>query len=467
VQRALVIVREDRPGDARLVAYVVSRSGVGAGALRTHLRRTLPEYMVPQHFVAMDAIPLLPNGKVNRHALPSPLESDRPERSFAVDVPNAAEQAVIAIWKDLLGVARVGLDDDFFELGGHSMLALRVIARMEKHFGRRLPVSLLMETPTVRSIVQSIEGERSSDSLVAIRSGSEARPLFLIHDGDGETLLYRGVAMALHEGLPVYGLRPSSKDGHPMLHTRIPEMVAHYVQRMREVQPHGPYFLGGLCAGGVLAFEAARQLEGAGEEVAFLALMDVADVAAPYRPGLVWSRRLASFTSSLPAEGSLVGRWRIGLTTAFGKLVGLLSYLRRSRADSVDVSRRIAALRERLDAGAPLDESFKSLTVRDIYMDARNQYEPPAEPLNARHVVLYRARQGRGDWADEPVINMHIDPLLGWGQRVREGNLTVVDVDGGHGSMLQDPHVRTLVTVMQEHLDRALGRRPAAGAHAP
>jgi len=149
VARALVIVREDQPGDVRLVAYVVARdTAPDADALREHLRANLPEYMLPQHVVFLDAIPLLPNGKTNRHALPVPSsQADALDDRSIVAPRNDAEQAVADIWKSLIGVDRVGVNDNFFDLGGHSLLAMRAVIEIEKRLGVRLNVRrLIFET---------------------------------------------------------------------------------------------------------------------------------------------------------------------------------------------------------------------------------------------------------------------------------------------------------------------------------
>ncbi|HJW12147.1 MAG TPA: amino acid adenylation domain-containing protein, partial [Albitalea sp.] len=282
VARTVVIVREDRPGDVRLVAYVVARDAMPAAAeLREHLRANQPEYSLPQHFVPLEAIPLLPNGKINRHALPAPAD-DAAGADTPYDAPrNDAEAAMAEIWQQLLGIARVSVTANFFDLGGHSMLAMRLVAQVHKRFGKKLPLAALLERGSIRQLVASLSHtDAARNSLVLIRPGGTRPPVFLVHDGIGETLLYRSLAYCLDAGHAVYGLQPRSEDGYAMLHSRISEMAAYHVEKIRSVQPHGPYLLGGLCAGGVIAFEIARQLQARGETIAMVALLDAADAAA-------------------------------------------------------------------------------------------------------------------------------------------------------------------------------------------
>ena len=147
-------------------------------------------------------------------------------------------------------------------------------------------------------------GEVTGNSLVLIREGGNGPPLFLVHDGDGETMLYRNLAMRLKAEHAVYGLQPCSRPGLSMAHSRIAEMAAYHVGKIRSVQPHGPYLLGGMCAGGVIAFEMARQLQDHGEKVAMVALLDAADVEAPLKAWRVAGQRLQRFSGVFRDGGS-------------------------------------------------------------------------------------------------------------------------------------------------------------------
>jgi amino acid adenylation domain-containing protein len=174
VREAVVVVREDRPGDRRLVCYVVDEPGVEtvpAAALRAHLQSRLPAYMVPSAIVHLQALPLTPNGKVDRAALPAPAGERQTEQAF-VAPRNELEQRIAAIWCEVLGVAQVGIDDNFFDLGGHSLLLVRLRARLEAELGVTLPMVKLFQHPTVAAVARSLEGERGQASL---REGAARR----------------------------------------------------------------------------------------------------------------------------------------------------------------------------------------------------------------------------------------------------------------------------------------------------
>ncbi|MBW4611883.1 MAG: amino acid adenylation domain-containing protein [Desmonostoc vinosum HA7617-LM4] len=155
VQQAVVTVREDRPGDKRLVAYVVSRRELDTSQLHQFLQEKLPEYMIPTAFVLLKTLPLTANGKVNRQALPTPEQTPSPETFVAPR--NPVEEVLIGIWAEILSLKRVGIDDDFFTLGGHSLLATQAISRIRKAFAVELPLRQLFETPTVAGLAKQIE----------------------------------------------------------------------------------------------------------------------------------------------------------------------------------------------------------------------------------------------------------------------------------------------------------------------
>jgi len=186
MRECVVVAREDAPGEKRLVAYGVG--GADAEELRAHLRRTLPEHMVPSAFVTLDALPLTRNGKLDRSALPAPDLASVEEEHVAPRTP--VEEALAEIWAELLRVERVGVHDSFFERGGHSLLAMRLTARVEDAFGLELSIRTVFATPTLEAIAAEIERRiyddilAMSDSTAEELAGGIAEPASLHPDAE-------------------------------------------------------------------------------------------------------------------------------------------------------------------------------------------------------------------------------------------------------------------------------------------
>jgi amino acid adenylation domain-containing protein len=365
-----------------------------------------------------------------------------------------AEAALCEIWGELLARTDIGVTDDFFRLGGHSMLAMRMMGLIHQRMGRQLPVSALLTAPTIRLLALRLTSQILSDSLVLIRPGDHTKSaLFLIHDGDGEILLYRNLALRMAPDRAVYGLQPLSSDGLAMKHTRIRDMAQYYVATIRRVQPHGPYMVGGLCAGGVIAFEVACQLEALGEPVAMTAILDIGDVHAPVRHALQARQRLMRFASVFyNADGARLGvHLKRIVSLLVGKVKNYRSYTQSTRALEAVVRGQAQRLQVHLDRHEKPADELTKLTVRQLYCFARDSYTP--ENVLRGDLVLFRAMQGDGSRADMPGIEMYADAHFGWPARI-SGTLRCFDVLGGHSTMLQEPHVDVLAMRMQAEIDR-------------
>ncbi|MET0401564.1 MAG: amino acid adenylation domain-containing protein, partial [Cystobacter sp.] len=277
VRDAVVLAREDSPGHRRLVAYVVPSAGASptAESLREALAPTLPEYMLPAAFVFLEALPVTDTGKVDRRALPAPAqEVGAPDEHF-IAPRDALEQQVAEIWRELLGVARVGVRDNFFELGGHSLLAVRLLTRIRERLNRSVPLASLFQDASLEHMVQSLrQGAEREALLVPMSAGRDAPPFFCVHPWEGSVFCYRELAQALEGAVSFLGVQARGVDRVSEPLRRIEDMAALYVAALREAQPEGPYRLGGWSMGGLIAFEMARQLTRAGAEVSLLALID-------------------------------------------------------------------------------------------------------------------------------------------------------------------------------------------------
>ncbi|MHC5825844.1 MAG: thioesterase domain-containing protein, partial [Nostoc sp.] len=224
----------------------------------------------------MDAIPLTPNGKVDKRSLPTN-DGIRPNTTKSFVAPrNFTELALVKTWENLLNTTPIGIADNFFELGGHSFLAVRLMAQIHDRFGHNLPLSTLFENPTIErlaTIVSQPVLESSNSHLVAIQSNGDKIPFFCMHGAGGGVRDYFNLSRRLGEDYPFYALQDTSSQEEPEI-LSVEKTAARYLQEIRQIQPNGPYLLGGHCYGGVLAFEMAQQLQRQGQTVGLLVVID-------------------------------------------------------------------------------------------------------------------------------------------------------------------------------------------------
>ena len=286
-------------GTQQLVGFYVPRAGahVSPNELHAWLADRLPAAMVPSCFIALDALPLLPNGKLNRLALAS---LDVLDVHFAAGLPDldaddapqgAIEEAIARIWRDCLGVERIGRHDNFFALGGHSLMAARVAARVGAELGVRVTVRSLFDTRTVHRLACMIAAGRATSAqvadvamaadndavalgmaYVAFNTSGTQSPLFLAHTLQGYSWYFEHLAAHVDPDIPVYGLPPLPL-GEPQPRT-LSALAARFVRVIKDLQPTGPYRLAGWSFGGLVAYEIAAQLTGQGDDIEFLGLFD-------------------------------------------------------------------------------------------------------------------------------------------------------------------------------------------------
>jgi amino acid adenylation domain-containing protein len=289
VAEAVVLVHGDTSDTRQLTAYVVVAAGMQPtpSELWAQLRQTLPDYMAPAAMVMLVAMPLTPNGKIDRRALPAPGDLAQQRTGWHVPPQDPLDHMVAAIWEELLGVRDIGISDNFFDLGGHSLLAAQMIDAIERTSGCRLPLTTLFEGPTIEHLTRAIRSSAREDRapLVALNAAGSRPPFFFLHgDFTGGGFFSHKLARALGDDQPFYAVHP-----HGLIDPVIPEsieaMAAERLSAVRAARPRGPYVLGGHCAGGMVALEIARQLVRDGEEVSCVLMIDT---VAPRAPKLVF-----------------------------------------------------------------------------------------------------------------------------------------------------------------------------------
>jgi aspartate racemase len=445
VTQAVAVVREDVPGDRRLTAYVAAKDGVKpeAQSLREFLRQELPKYMVPATFVPMEAFPLTSSGKIDRRALPAPEHCGAAPALPRVAPRNEVETRLAEIWGEVLGRERVGVQDNFFDLGGHSLVAVQLVARIEKTFGQSVPLAALFQGPTIEHMA-ALLGERSRPGLpkqvVALQPRGSRPPLFLLPSLFGDLVHYGELVRHLGCDQPVYGLLPRADDGTMPEYSRLEDMAEQMLRGLRAFRPKGPYCLAGYSFGGPLAYELAQQLTATAQRVALLAFID-SGLPSDTPPALLdvflsLPRMLANLPYWIRDDlfqsrpGDQLTRLRKKLRAEWQKLWGTLGRGGPSGA--------YIALNELFD----LERFGEHLQSRlELNYGAGCRYKPRVYPgrvtvLQARARRLWQVtRRGPG--------------LSG----LATGGVVVRIVPGNHDSILKEPHVRVLARRLQESLD--------------
>ncbi|HLK39138.1 MAG TPA: amino acid adenylation domain-containing protein [Polyangiaceae bacterium] len=423
VKEAVVVAREDRPGDARLVAYctLVDPPGGTATELREALLARLPAHMVPSAFVALASIPRTPNGKVDRAALPAPGRADAATSVEPLAPRDELEEALARVWRQTLGVERIGVRDDFFELGGDSLLAVRLLALAAGETGVDMPLAAFLESPTVENFARRVREVRRANGtavpqdfeyLVPIQRGRCGPPLFCVHGAGGNVLNMPLIARRLGAERAFCGVQARGVDGAADPHVSIEAMAEAYLREVGRYQPRGPYYLAGYCGGGLVAFEMATRLQASGERVPLLVLMDT------YRPG------------SVPADGPWRRVLRIHRARGAGALAARAGAWA-AREGTAGVQRLLIAYHRLL--GIPVPHDVRELWLTESFLRAAARYRPGV--FRGRITVL------RATELDPVLAGANRD--LGWSGHATDG-LHIHDVPGNHHTIAREPNVAAL-----------------------
>ena len=310
VAQAVVTVLTDPAGEKQLAGYLRAEPDTepSPSELRAHLARILPSYMIPAYLTTVAAFPLNTSGKIDRSALPAP--GHAPPAAGYVAPATFLETVLTGLYAAVLNVEQVGATDSFFDIGGSSLQVMRLVDMISKELGVDVGVTTIFLHPAPRQLAASIDAIRSglrradgSGPLVELANGVGELPLFLIHAVGGTIFSYAQLASELAGVFKVYGMEAPGLGQDGATADSLAGLVSDYTQRIRAVQPAGPYRLAGWSMGGVIAFEVARRLEQAGQRVASLVLLD-----APF----------ATPDTDTPPQAQLAGRFLADATHSLG-----------------------------------------------------------------------------------------------------------------------------------------------------
>ena len=460
-------VEQGRDDGARLVLLVVLRDGARLDSeltlrIRREIGRRTTALHVPELVVAVAELPVTHSGKrseragrdavegreaANSKALANPYSlarirkavldaeaglASREADSLAADAPTV--ERVRAIWESVLGVQGLGEEDDFFALGGTSLQAVRVFTAIRDRLGVELPLSVLMEAPTVAALAAVVDDPgKHFDPLVLMRSGEGGPPLFLVHSIWGDVLGMRQIAVAMRGDGPVYGLRARGLQGEEPQGS-VEEMAAGYVEVIRGLQPQGPYRVAGHSFGGLLAFEIARLLSEEGEEIDWLGLIDAELAVGAHSPARRWGHGLA-----LPFHFG-----RAALRNPRAALKAGLGIVSRLVRRGVSRFQRDAALAE----------------AEATWMEGASAAHRRLATHFLELAAAYRPRPYRGSmtYLLPTVRRFHLfaDPLPVW-RRVTAGKIEIERVPGPHVGMVSGDSAPVVAEIVDRHLRSSRG----------
>ncbi|KGM27069.1 hypothetical protein KS18_16875 [Photorhabdus luminescens] len=429
VREAIVLALGDGQ-DKRLVAYVAAPEDNGlASQLHRHLRVLLPDYMVPAAFVRLDAFPLTPNGKLDHRALPAP-----DQNAFARQIYEApqgeTEIALAAIWRELLGVERIGRHDNFFTLGGHSLLAMRMI-NLAAERGLICSLNNLFQFPVLAELVAEITSDPLSQwqiSAIPVRPDGTEPPLFFVPSGMDDYSYVFGLAQHIQADYPIYALPWPSINEEPV--STIEALATRMITFMKAVRPEGPYRIYGYSSGGILAYAIAQQLLHAGETVNFLGLIDT---PAPHcfktrvdQPKLQFLAELArQSVDEHPQEIEALHQ----------------------KMDELNLVQFIAAAQELelYPSNLHPDLIAKRWVQMGNYVQMVKDYQPKALAITLHQFYAMESYPQIPFVTDVALQSVTMEPSLGWEQIVPDSSLQLTSVPGDHFSLMEDSENKTVL----------------------
>ena len=455
VREAVVLAREDAPGEKRLVAYFCGEGDIAATDFRAHLEAALPEYMVPAAYVRLDALPLTPNGKLDRRALPAP--GDHAFGTQAYEAPTGPiETAIAAIWAEFLHLERVGRHDDFFNLGGHSLMALRVIGAINKALKAGLRVPVFFQSPTVERLAKVVEQRHHNShefNVIKLQPGHAGLPLYIIGARPEECRLAQSLGedraiFAIDPPMPVEWHRAITAADQAARPT-MEELGALYGDVLRAHAGSSPCVIVGYSLGGMIAFEAAHALQRAGGNVGLVLLVDSgAMFLSGATRGPLWLSLRSIWrnaASGTPSDFSFLARLSASLADSWRLFLWLKARIPKMLKGRLQSAKQYFSPEARPSGylnkqGVPIDQTVIDRLVRV----AGRAWRP--RPLDASG-VLFRAK------APNEELLTGYDFSRGW-RTLFDRGLEVVQASGDHWSMVGDANLPALARQINSVLDQ-------------
>lgn len=419
-----------------LVAHVVLNVGYTLAVQECHekLSEKLPAIMIPQEFKILEEIPLTLNGKIDRNALMGVAAVEKSPLVSITQPRTQAEEKVAVIWKKALNLENIDIFSNFFELGGHSLIAVQVMSRIEQETGKRLPLSSLFEYSTIEKLAQLLDADSAFvtwDSLVPIKPAGSKPPLYIVHGGGLNVLIFNALARNMDNDQPVYGLQAKGLDGVETPLESVEEIAVHYIHEIMENNPEGPYALAGYSFGGIIAYEMAKQLMAKGKTVKTLALLDTY-AELPYYYKTDFRKRMAGIEYGFKKSIYNLKNVRQTYTKLFQKIGETPNavyqlYLK---------ARYGRAIQHELRHSQPY-----SLDVMNIHAMRNYQLHPLAikiDLLRAKNITYY----------------MHDMTWLGWKPFALKG-VEIHEIPGEHSYIFSPPYDKKSARILQQILDNS------------
>jgi len=445
-EKVVKIVR-GKTDDKVIAVYYVKKSmaEIKPPEIKDFLRRKLPEYMIPSYVINLDSFPLTPNGKIDKKNLPEPDEVLIVNENVFQEKPSGETELMLTeIWKNVLNISSVSVNDDFFESGGNSILAVKVIGLIERKTGFRIPLTVLFEERTIRSLARIINNrsEISWKSLVPIKPDGSKKPVYIIHGAGLHTLLYNALSEKLDYNQPVFGLQAKGLNGIDEPLETVEEIAKYYVSEILDYDKSGSYCLAGYSFGGTIAFEMAKQFTDKGFKINFLGLFDT----VAYSPDIKLSKKVKFFKTLNLIFHQVIFAFSHFLKIPAGKKKEFIKrkYLgmmrRLGQKQYYEFERNVDMGIDPADAGNIPDYLKKLMDTNYRALD--NYILKPSDVK----VNLFRA--------EERTFYISDIKTYGWAEYALKG-VETSDIPGDHNSIFSPPNDSAFADIFQNELNKA------------